>query len=524
MKKRFISMALMMLLIIFLLPAAFADTTFPAPGDVEAGGSLDHLVAILSPGSSAEASGLPDGVALVTEEAQDGIYVYLRGTPSAVGSYDCSLTFTNGEGSYSLLCPVKVVPSRPSVSAGPSISCYPNETAVISVSATVADGGTLSYQWYSSSSNSSSGGTLISGAVGAEYTAGTALVGTMYYYCIVTNTNNGQSSHSVSSPISVTVKSMQVSSVAVESLPLKTEYALGDSLDPTGLSIRVYYSDGSSTVVSEGFSLSPTKLEKAGTQTIELNYQGKTCTFTVNVGQPQETIEGIGVLTLPTKTQYKQGESLEVSGLSIRVYTNLGHRDVSSGLECSPTVLDKVGAQTITVSYGGRTCTFTVDVEAEVSPVSLSVSRLPDKTSYILGESLDTTGLVLKLTDSSGQSREISSGFTCSPTKLDTLGRQEISVEYEGLDCRFNVTVTEEAEASPSPEASQSPEASPSPTDKPSRPSGGGGTSKVLAIVIVVAAILALAGLGAYIFIMDRSSDGPLSARIKELLHRLRKK
>jgi formylglycine-generating enzyme required for sulfatase activity len=60
----------------------------------------------------------------------------------------------------------------------------------LSVSATVDDGGTLSYQWYSNMANSSTEGTLISGATQASYTPPTTASGTVYYHVVVTNTNN----------------------------------------------------------------------------------------------------------------------------------------------------------------------------------------------------------------------------------------------------------------------------------------------------------------------------------------------
>ncbi|MBR5407868.1 MAG: hypothetical protein IK111_09575, partial [Lachnospiraceae bacterium] len=60
---------------------------------------------------------------------------------------------------------------------------------VLTVAATCVDGHTLSYQWYSNTTNSNTGGTIISGATEASYTipaGGTA--GTAYYYCEVTST------------------------------------------------------------------------------------------------------------------------------------------------------------------------------------------------------------------------------------------------------------------------------------------------------------------------------------------------
>ncbi|GHU25370.1 hypothetical protein FACS1894164_14500 [Spirochaetia bacterium] len=60
----------------------------------------------------------------------------------------------------------------------------------IDVGASVNDGGTLSFQWYSNASNSTTGGTAIYGETGASYTPSTAAVGTVYYYVVLSNTNN----------------------------------------------------------------------------------------------------------------------------------------------------------------------------------------------------------------------------------------------------------------------------------------------------------------------------------------------
>ena len=52
------------------------------------------------------------------------------------------------------------------------------------------DRGILSYQWYSNSVDSTSGGSPIAGAIGPYYVAPTEAEGTTYYYVEVTNTNN----------------------------------------------------------------------------------------------------------------------------------------------------------------------------------------------------------------------------------------------------------------------------------------------------------------------------------------------
>ena len=63
----------------------------------------------------------------------------------------------------------------------------------LSVTATVADSGRLSYQWFSNTADSTTGGTQIQGATSMSYSPPTSSVGTIYYYVVVTNTVTGGS-------------------------------------------------------------------------------------------------------------------------------------------------------------------------------------------------------------------------------------------------------------------------------------------------------------------------------------------
>jgi surface protein len=74
---------------------------------------------------------------------------------------------------------------EPILSTNPVSATYEqDETAVaLSVTATVADGGTLSYQWYRD-------GVIIAGATSSTYTPSTAAVGTADYHVVITNNNS----------------------------------------------------------------------------------------------------------------------------------------------------------------------------------------------------------------------------------------------------------------------------------------------------------------------------------------------
>ena len=54
--------------------------------------------------------------------------------------------------------------------------------------------GPVTYQWYSNTTNSTEGGTLIADATGTTYTPATDAVGNQYYYCVATNGSSTTSS------------------------------------------------------------------------------------------------------------------------------------------------------------------------------------------------------------------------------------------------------------------------------------------------------------------------------------------
>lgn len=331
--------------------------------------------------------------------------------------------------------------------------------------------------------------------------------------------------------------------LSVETLPEELRYTAGDVLDPAGLSLRLEMSDGSTETVAEGYSLYPTRLERAGTQRIEVSYSGMLCYFEVEVAPAPEVIEGIGVLTLPNKVVYEPGETLEPDGLSIRVYTNNGSRDVGAEeLTCSPLELTDAGSHQITVSYEGKTCEFSVQVLEEESPAGMTVFHLPEKLEYTVGDNLDTTGLVLLVAGSRSSVEYLVSGYTCEPFALNSPGPQEITVRYGELECRFHVTVKAAApgpfhppvvttDPYPAP-ASDTAGEEPLPASEPARvPSvlrpriqeaSQTQSGTVLAGVIVVAAVLALLVLAVYVFLMNRSGQEYFAESLRDLFRRKR--
>ena len=95
----------------------------------------------------------------------------------------------------------------------------------------------------------------------------------------------------------------------------------------------------------------------------------------------------------------------------------------------------------------GLSCTETLNsiVVYEEQPIvnpliSIEVTTPPTKTDYLLGESLNTDGLVVTATYQDGATEPVS-GYTLSGYDGNTSGAQAITVYYEGFTADFTVTV-----------------------------------------------------------------------------------
>jgi len=206
----------------------------------------------------------------------------------------------------------------------------------LSVGASVSDGGTLSYQWYSNTTNSPSGGTPISGATNATYAAPTFAVGTVYYYVIVTNTNSGvsgsQTAITTSSVVPVIVNSAQTITITYNgntntggTVPTDSEtYEQGETvtvLGNTGNLVKVgYMFEGWNTQADgRGIDYAPASTFLMGSGSIILYAKWKpvTVTYTVSFdvagGSPvsNQTVVHEGKASQPTPAPTKAGHIFE---------------------------------------------------------------------------------------------------------------------------------------------------------------------------------------------------------------------
>ena len=162
------------------------------------------------------------------------------------------------------------------------------------------------------------------------------------------------------------VNAPTLSSIAVTTEPTKTEYQVGDTeLDTTGMVVTATYSDSSTKVVTSQCTVSGFDGTTDGTETITVTYEEggvtKTAEFLITVSPvSSRTLESITVTGNPT--EYTQGSDLDLSEMVVKANYDNGDEETLSSSDYTVSGYDKneSGTQTVTVTYQGKTATFTV--------------------------------------------------------------------------------------------------------------------------------------------------------------------
>ena len=104
----------------------------------------------------------------------------------------------------------------------------------------------------------------------------------------------------------------RVEGISIESLPNKLDYAQGEDITTDGGSIKITYEGGyDTTVLLTKDMLSGYDMSIVGTQTIKVNYGGKTAEFEIKTGEIAVTSVSItGINTIPKGTQMKLSVSV----------------------------------------------------------------------------------------------------------------------------------------------------------------------------------------------------------------------
>lgn len=151
----------------------------------------------------------------------------------------------------------------------------------------------------------------------------------------------------------------------------------------------------------------------------------------------EDYVKNIEITAEPTKTTYEYGENIELDGGKITVTyasgkteTILIQANMISGYDS-----EVIGHKTVTVTYGGQTTTFDVEITPQSGDYvkGIEIVQQTIKKDYKIGQTIDLSGAKFKRIMNSGAktSEEAITQNMINVTTLNTLGENTVTVTYK---------------------------------------------------------------------------------------------
>lgn len=146
------------------------------------------------------------------------------------------------------------------------------------------------------------------------------------------------------------------------------------------------------------------------------------------------------------KTTYFVGDPFDPSGIVVKLHRISGAEENLENAAIAATFSgfnsNTPGEKTITVTYDGKSATYTVNVIA-VAVASLEIDYTKAKTQYLIGDEFDPTGLVITAVMNNGTRQNVYiDDCTFGDYDLSEAGEYNVKVEYNGVSETYPITVT----------------------------------------------------------------------------------
>ena len=292
-------------------------------------------------------------------------------------------------------------------------------TAYVTSTACSGSGTTLTF-----GSNKTTVGT-VSPAVGTSTSFGTSSAG-YSYFCVQEN----DSSASYLSEIKITYIPKALSSISVKTPPTKTTYEAGECFDPTGLVITKTFSDNSTQDLAYGndtasqFTFTPNTSTPLTTSNIAVTIVvgGKSASQSIIVNEPK-VLSSISISG--QTTSFVEGDTFSFGGSVTAHYTDLTTADVTSLATFSGYSMTTVESQTVTVSYGGKSTSYSITIsQGTLSSIAVSGQT----TTYQKNNAFSFDG-TCTATFANGYQKTVTPTSVTSPD-MSTGGVKSITVSY----------------------------------------------------------------------------------------------
>lgn len=247
-----------------------------------------------------------------------------------------------------------------------------------------------------------------------------------------------------------TIKAFTVSKIVDDSLknieittpPTKTSYFEGDNFDATGMVVTAYYNNDTSNVLdSSSYSISNGSNLKLGQTSVTITYEDKSVEQPITV--EENSVTNITIKTPPTKTEYKEGQNFDKTGMVVEITRKDGTTETITDYTIENGDNLKNGQTSVTISYEGKT----VEQSITVIPnplMEIKVDKAPNKTNYVVGQNFDKTGMVIVGIYQDETSIEITDYTIENGTNL-TKEQTSVTISYQEKTTTQAITVEEKA-------------------------------------------------------------------------------
>ena len=231
-------------------------------------------------------------------------------------------------------------------------------------------------------------------------------------------------------------------SIEIITPPNKTSYFEGENFDSTGMVVQANYNsktNPSSILDSSSYNITNGTNLKASQSSVTISYQDKTATQPITV--KENNIIELKIKTPPTKTEYKEGENFDKTGMVVEAtYANGTTKEISDYTITNGNNL-KPEQKEIIINYQDKTITQSIQVTSNPL-IEIHVSKEPNKTSYVVGQNFDKTGMIITGIYEDGSEYEIID-YTIENGSNLSIGQTSVTISFDGKTTTQSISVEE---------------------------------------------------------------------------------
>jgi len=231
-----------------------------------------------------------------------------------------------------------------------------------------------------------------------------------------------------------------ITSIIITTPPTKTVYNAGETVDLTGIIVKANWKDGSQETITNSCTFNPASgtVIYETTTSIDISYYDKITGVTFRASQDitvNRIPNSLVIVSEPTKTEYEAGETLDLTGLIVKIIYNSGAENTTSNYTTSPAGGSELtgGTSSVLVSYTENSITVSNSFNITVN-IGIALWSDPNAT---------TADLLATIAKAESGKIDLSTYWSIGDTRTVTLPAiSTTSGTYDGINWSVGETHT----------------------------------------------------------------------------------